>query len=84
MHAWKKGASATAAALLFLSGPIASAQSAPTAASKLSINHTGARAGTPAKHPAQIRGGFIIPVIAVVAIILGVVAFSGKEKPSSP
>lgn len=83
MHALKKSIGVVAAAMLLASGPVASAQTA--AASKLSVAKPAARAATPAENAAQMRGGFIIPAIAVVAIILGILAFSGgDDKPHSP
>jgi len=58
------------------------AQSAPSAA-PLSVS---ARSGADTSDANQWRGGFIIPVIAVVAIILGILAATGGhgDRPHSP
>ena len=75
---------ATVAALLAVSmtGAPALAQSAPSAA-PLSV---AARSGAPTQNANQIRGGFIIPAIAIVAIILGILALTGGhgDRPHSP
>jgi hypothetical protein len=46
----------------------------------------GARIGSPMSDSEELRGGFIIPLIAVIAIILGVLAATGSssEVPHSP
>ena len=75
---------ATVAAVLAVSmaGAPVLAQSAPSAA-PLSVS---ARSGADTSDANQWRGGFIIPVIAVVAIILGILAATGGhgDRPHSP
>lgn len=45
-----------------------------------------ARAGAETQDASELRGGFIIPLIAVIAIILGVLAATGggDDRPHSP
>lgn len=45
-----------------------------------------ARSASPAPHAEQLRGGFIIPLVAIVAIIVGILAATsgGHDKPHSP
>jgi hypothetical protein len=45
-----------------------------------------ARSGATTADSSELRGGFIIPLVAVVAIILGILAAtrSGGDRPSSP
>ena len=74
----------TAVAALMLMGTTASAVQAATPASKLSLQGT-ARAATADKDASQMRGGFIIPAIAIVAIILGIIVLSNDDdEPHSP
>jgi len=78
----KKATVAAILAVSMASTPVL-AQSAQSAAS-LSV---AARGGTTdAGRTSDIRGGFIIPVIAVVAIILGILALTGgsNDHPHSP
>jgi hypothetical protein len=83
MQVWKKSLGIAAAAVLLVSGPVASAQS--SAASKLSVTNSAARSPTATKKASELRGGFIIPLVAVVAIILGILAATGgSERPHSP
>ena len=83
MRAWKSIGIA-AAAMMLVTGPMASAQST-NAASKLSLTQAPTRSGTPAQNSNELRGGFIIPLVAVVAIILGILAFTGSSSsPHSP
>ena len=46
----------------------------------------GARIGSPVSDSEELRGGFIIPLIAIIAVILGVLAATGSsdEVPHSP
>ena len=45
-----------------------------------------ARAGTPVADAENMRGGFLIPAIAIVAILLGILAATsgGDDAPHSP
>lgn len=63
--------------------PAIAAPSAPAA--KLSVTKS-VRASTPAGDANELRGGFIIPVIAIIAIILGILAATGGggSRPNSP
>lgn len=76
---------ATVAALL-----AASMSSAPvmaqTAASASSPAIASARAGATTDSASELRGGFIIPLIAVIAIIAGILAATsgGDDGPISP
>lgn len=76
---------ATVAALL-----AASMSSAPvlaqTSATASSLSVASARAGESTESSSELRGGFIIPLIAVVAILLGILAAVGgnDEGPRSP
>ncbi|MCP3732893.1 hypothetical protein M9978_20960 [Sphingomonas sp. MG17] len=64
---------------------LATAPALANSASKLSISGDSARAATVAGESNELRGGFIIPLVAVVAIILGVLAAtSGDSHPDSP
>jgi hypothetical protein len=57
------------------------AQTAPSAAS-LSV---AARSGAEMDDSSELRGGFIIPLIAIIAVILGILAAtSGGDGPESP
>ena len=57
------------------------AQTAPSAA-PLSVAE---RSGAETEGASELRGGFIIPLLAVVAIILGLlVAFNDNDDPTSP
>jgi len=75
---------ATVAAVLAVSmaGAPVLAQSTPSAA-PLSV---AARSGATTDDASELRGGFIIPAIAVVAIILGILALTGGhgDRPHSP
>ena len=57
------------------------AQAAPSAA-PLSVAE---RSGAETSDASELRGGFIIPLIAIIAIILGILAAtSGGDDPESP
>ena len=77
----KKATVAAALAVSMASTPVL-AQSAPSAA-PLSV---AARSGATSSDSSELRGGFIIPLIAVVAIILGIIAAVHKNNnaPHSP
>ena len=78
----KKASVAAVLAVSMASTPVL-AQSAPPSAAPLSV---AARSGADISGEASdMRGGFIIPLIAVVAVILGVLAaVGGSDRPSSP
>ena len=75
---------ATVAALLaasMSSAPVLAQTAAP--ASSLSV---ASRAGESTESASELRGGFIIPLLAVVAVILGILAAvgGGDDGPNSP
>lgn len=59
---------------------------AAPAASKLSVSASkSVRSSTSAGDSNEVRGGFIIPAVAIIAIILGIlVAVDEDDKPNSP
>ncbi len=70
-----------AAALSLVAVPVA-AQAATAA--KLSLSQD-VRAGKTVDGAQQVRGGFIIPLIALIAIILGIIAVADSDdSPRSP
>jgi len=77
---FKKASVAAALAVSMASTPVL-AQSAPSAA-PLSVARSSAATG----QTNDLRGGFIIPLIAIVAVILGILAATngGGSKPHSP
>ena len=73
---------ATVAALLaasMSSAPVLAQTAAPASA-------PAGRAGESTEAASELRGGFIIPAIAIIAIILGILAAVGgnNEGPTSP
>ena len=73
----KKASVAAALAVSMVSAPVLAQSAAP-----LSV---AARSGAATSELSELRGGFIIPLIAVVAIILGVLAATGgSDRPSAP
>ena len=78
----KKASVAAALAASMASTPVM-AQTAQASAAPLSV---AARSGAQVSGEASdLRGGFIIPLVAVVAIILGVLAATnGSDRPHSP
>ncbi len=74
---------ATVAALLAASMSSAPVLAQTASASSLSV---AARAGESTESASELRGGFVIPLIAVVAVILGILAATsgGSEPPRSP
>jgi len=71
---------ATVAAILAVS--MASTPVLAQSAASLSV---ASRAGASTTDENELRGGFILPAIAIVAIILGVLALTGdNEGPTSP
>jgi len=74
---WKKASVAAILAVSMASTPVL-AQSAAS----LSV---AARSGATTEDANDLRGGFLIPAIAVIAIILGILAATGGgDRPSSP
>ena len=75
----KKASVAAALAVSMASTPVL----AQTSAAPLSV---AARSGAQVSGEASdLRGGFIIPLVAIVAIILGVLAATnGSDRPHSP
>ena len=78
---FKKASVAAALAVSMASTPVL-AQTASSAA-PLSV---AARSGATTTDTNEMRGGFIIPVVAVVAIILGILAATSGhgDRPHSP
>ncbi len=78
----KKASVAAAIAVSMVSTPVL-AQTAQASAAPLSV---AARSGADISGEASdLRGGFIIPLVAVVAIILGILAATGgSDRPHSP
>ena len=77
---FKKASVAAALALSMASTPVLAQSSS---AAPLSV---AARSGAPTGNASELRGGFIIPLVALVAIILGILAAtSGNvDRPHSP
>lgn len=74
---WKKASVAAILAVSMASTPVL-AQSAAS----LSV---AARSGATTEDANEMNGGFLIPAIAVIAIILGILAATGGgDRPSSP
>ena len=76
----KKASVAAALAVSMASTPVL----AQTSAAPLSV---AAQSGTAASGQASdLRGGFIIPLIAIIAIVLGILAATsgGGDRPHSP
>jgi hypothetical protein len=73
--AFKKFMTAASAIAMVVAPTMASAQSAPAVAP-----------ATETVEGSELRGGFIIPLIALVAIILGILALTrdGDDQPDSP
>ena len=59
---------------------------AQTATSASSLSATQARSGAELSGESEVRGGFLIPAIAIIAIILGILAAVGgdNDRPTSP
>ena len=75
---FKKATVAAALAVSMASTPVLAQSAAP-----LSVS---ARAGATTTNESDMRGGFIIPAIAIVAVILGIIALTGGngDRPHSP
>jgi hypothetical protein len=72
---------ATVAAILAVS--MASTPVLAQSAASLSV---ASRSGAATEDASELRGGFIIPAVAIIAIILGILALTGggDDGPSSP
>jgi len=75
---FKKASVAAMLAVSMMATPVLAQSAAP-----LSV---AARSGADVSGTNEIRGGFIIPLVAVVAIILGILAATsdGGDRPHSP
>lgn len=75
---FKKASVAAMLAASMVASPVLAQSAAP-----LSV---AARSGAQTSDANELRGGFIIPLIAVVAIILGILAATGGsgDRPHSP
>ena len=78
----KKASVAAVLAVSMVSTPVL-AQSAQASAAPLSV---AARSGGGVSgETSDLRGGFIIPLVAIIAIILGILAATGgSDRPHSP
>ena len=76
---FKKASVAAVLAVSMASTPVL-AQTAPSAA-PLSV---AARSGATTEDTSELRGGFIIPLIAIIAIILGVLAATNDDDDDLP
>jgi len=76
---FKKASVAAALAVSMASTPVL----AQTSAAPLSV---AARSGATTQNASELRGGFIIPLVALVAIILGILAATQGHgsRPHSP
>ena len=73
---FKKASVAAMLAVSMVASPVLAQSAAP-----LSV----AASSAEAEDANEVRGGFLIPAIAVVAIILGILAATGgSDRPSSP
>lgn len=75
---------AAAVALSMASAPALAAAANPAAA--LSVSGKTVRSSASVKKSNELRGGFIIPLIAIVAVVAGIVAATsgGDNAPTSP
>ena len=77
---FKKASLAAMLAASMASTPVL-AQTAPSA-SALSVAE---RSGAATEDASELRGGFIIPLLAILAVIAGlIIAFGGDDEPESP
>lgn len=76
---FKKASVAAALAVSMASAPVL----AQTSAAPLSV---AARSGATTQNSNELRGGFIIPLVALVAVILGILAATQGhgDRPHSP
>ena len=80
MMSLKKASIAAILAVSMASTPVMAQQGSAAALS------VAARSGASTDENSELRGGFIIPLVAVVAVILGILALTGGggDRPSSP
>ena len=77
---FKKASLAAMLAVSMASTPVL-AQTAPSAAALSVAERSGAATGD----ASELRGGFIIPLLALLAVIAGlIIAFGGDDEPESP
>ena len=76
----KKASIAAILAVSMASTPVMAQQGSAAALS------VAARTGASTEQTNELRGGFIIPVVAVIAVILGILALTGGggDRPHSP
>jgi len=78
---FKKASVAAALAVSMASTPVM-AQTAQASAAPLSV---AASSGAVSGEASELRGGFIIPLVAIIAVILGILAATGgSDRPHSP
>ena len=79
---FKKASLLATLAVSMASAPVL-AQSATSTSSPATAE---ARSGADTQNASAVRGGFLIPLIAIIAIILGILAATsdGGERPESP
>jgi hypothetical protein len=74
---------AAVVALSMTSAPVLAQTATP--ASKLSVASSQARAGAALDNESELGGGFIIPLLALAAIIAGIlVVLDDDDEPNSP
>jgi hypothetical protein len=73
---------ATASVALLATSAVASAQSTPGAARAATTEV--APSGETVNEGSELRGGFIIPLIAIIAIILGILAATNDDDDQLP
>jgi hypothetical protein len=74
---------AAVVALSMTSAPVLAQTATP--ASKLSVASSQARAGATLDNQSELGGGFIIPLLALAAIIAGIlVVLDDNDEPTSP
>jgi hypothetical protein len=80
MMSLKKASIAAILAVSMIGSPVLAQQSSAAALS------VAARSGASAEQTNELRGGFIIPLVALVAVVLGILALSSgnNDHPSSP
>ena len=75
-----KAAVAAAIGLSMTSAPVLAQSAAP-----LSVAQSVARSGATTEDESELRGGYIIPAIIIIAVIAGVILLTGgNDNPSSP
>lgn len=76
----KKASIAAILAVSMAGSPVMAQQGSAAALS------VAARSGASTEQTNELRGGFIIPVVAVIAVILGILALTGGggDRPHSP